>query len=116
MVTATRTEKSLEDVPAAVSVVTNKDIESREIQRVEPAINALPGVFDLSQAPLDQLGFIEIRGIQGFQRNLVLLDGEPLNQAFAGVVNWNSLNPLDDARIEVAAAPRHCMEEMQWAA
>ncbi len=105
VVTATRTEKSLEDVPAAVSVVTNKDIESREIQRVDQAINALPGVFDLSQAPLDQLGFIEIRGIQGFQRNLVLLDGEPLNQAFAGVVNWNSLNPLDVARIEVARGP-----------
>ena len=39
------------------------------------------------------------------QRNLVLLDGEPLNQAFAGLVNWNSLNPVDVARIEVARGP-----------
>ena len=35
----------------------------------------------------------------------MLLDGEPLNQAFAGLVNWNSLNPLDVARIEVARGP-----------
>ena len=105
VVTATRTPQSLSDVPAAVSVVTSEDIESRNIQRVDQAVNALPGVFDFSQAQLDQLGFIEIRGLQGFQRNLVLLDGEPLNQAFAGVVNWNSLNPLDVARIEVVRGP-----------
>ena len=46
VVTATRTEKSLSDVPAAVSVVTSKDIESRNIQRVDEAIDALPGVFN----------------------------------------------------------------------
>jgi len=105
VVTATRTEKSLEDVPAAVSVVTSKDIESRNIQRVDEAINALPGVFNETRAPLDQLGDIMIRGIQGQQRNLVLLDGEPLNQPFAGLVNWNSLNPLDIERIEVVRGP-----------
>ena len=43
VVTATRTPQSLSDVPAAVSVVTSKDIESRNIQRVDQAINALPG-------------------------------------------------------------------------
>ena len=105
VVTATRTEKSLSDVPAAVSVVTSKDIESRNIQRVDEAINALPGVFNETRAPLDQMGDVMIRGIQGQVRNLVLLDGEPLNQPFAGMVNWNSLNPLDVARIEVVRGP-----------
>ena len=56
VVTATRTPKSLSDVPAAVSVVTNKDIESRNIQTVDQAINDLPGVFDQRVARLDPSG------------------------------------------------------------
>ena len=84
VVTATRTQKSLSDVPAAVSVVTSKDIESRNIQRVDEAINALPGCSTRLGRRLTRLGVIMIRGIQGQVRNLVLLDGEPLNQPLPG--------------------------------
>ncbi len=105
VVTATRTPESLSDVPAAVSVVTSEDIESRNIQTVDQAMNDLPGVFVQRVSPLDSIGDIMMRGMPLQQRNLVLLDGEPLNQAFAGLVNWNSLNPLDIARIEVARGP-----------
>jgi iron complex outermembrane receptor protein len=105
VVTATRTEKSISDVPADVSVVTNKDIESRNILTVDQAVNELPGVFDQRVSQLDQLGDVMMRGIPGQQRNLVLLDGEPLNNGFDGLVNWNSLPPQDVARIEVAKGP-----------
>jgi iron complex outermembrane receptor protein len=105
VVTATRTEKSLSDVPAAVSVVTSTDIESRNIQTVDQAINDLPGVFTQRVSQLDSIGDVMMRGMPLQERNLVLLDGERLNQAFAGLVNWNSLNPLDIARIEVAKGP-----------
>ncbi len=46
VVTATRTPHSISDVPAAVSVVTSEDIESRNIQKVDEAMDLLPGVFD----------------------------------------------------------------------
>ena len=105
VVTATRSEKSLEDVPAAVSVVTNQDLESRNIQKVDEAMNELPGVFDLRSKPLDTVGTVTMRGMPLQERNLVLLDGEPLSSGFTGQVNWNSLNPLDVARIEVARGP-----------
>ena len=105
VVTATRTEKSLSDVPAAMSVVTESDIQSRNIQTVDEAINELPGVFDQRVLPLDPLGDVMMRGIPGQQRNLVLLDGQPLNNGFDGLVNWNSLSPQDIARIEVARGP-----------
>jgi iron complex outermembrane receptor protein len=105
VVTATRTPHSISDVPAAVSVVTSEDIESRNIQTVDQAINQLPGVFDQRVLPLDPLGDVMMRGIPGQQRNLVLLDGEPLNNGFDGLVNWNSLNPQDIAKIEVARGP-----------
>ncbi len=105
MVTATRTPQSLSDVPADVSVVTSQDIESRNVQTVDQAINNLPGVFAQRVSQLDAIGDVMMRGMPLQERNLVLLDGERLNQAFAGLVNWNSLNPLDVARIEVAKGP-----------
>ena len=105
VVTATRTEKSLADVPAAVSVVTSQDIESRNIQKVDEAVDLVPGVFDKRSKGLDTTGFVIMRGIPSQVRNLVLLDGEPLNNGYTGLVNWNSLNPEDIARIEVARGP-----------
>ena len=50
-------------------------------------------------------GTVIMRGIPSQVRNLVLLDGEPLNNGYTGMVNWNSLNPEDIARIEVARGP-----------
>ncbi len=105
VVTATRTEKSLSDVPAAVSVVTSQDIESRNIQKVDEAVDLVPGVFDKRSKGLDTTGYVIMRGIPSQVRNLVLLDGEPLNNGYTGIVNWNSLNPEDIARIEVARGP-----------
>ncbi len=105
VVTATRTEKSLADVPAAVSVVTSQDIESRNIQKVDEALDQLPGVFDRRSKGLDTTGFVILRGIPEQKRSLVLLDGEPLNNGYTGQVNWNSINPEDIAQIEVARGP-----------
>ena len=105
VVTATRTPHSISDVPAAVSVVTSEDIESRNIQKVDEALNELPGVFDKRSKGLDTTGAVILRGFPGQQRTLALLDGEPLNNGYTGNVNWNSLNPEDVASIEVARGP-----------
>ena len=60
VVTATRTPHSISDVPAAVSVVTSEDIESRNIQKVDEALNELPGVFDKRSKGLDTTGYCHI--------------------------------------------------------
>ncbi len=105
VVTATRTPQSLSDVPAAVSVVTSQDIEDRSVQKIDEAVDELPGVFDKRAKPLDTTGAVILRGIPNQVRNLVLLDGEPLNNGYTGFVNWNSVNPEDVSSIEVARGP-----------
>ena len=82
VVTATRTPQSISDVPADVSVVTSADIASRNVQTVDAAMNLLPGVFDLRTKPLDTTGSVTLRGFPEQERNLVLLDGEPLNNGY----------------------------------
>ncbi|MCE5334142.1 MAG: TonB-dependent receptor [Desulfobacteraceae bacterium] len=105
VVTATRTEKSLSDVPAAVSVVTREDIANRNVQKIDEAIDLVPGLFDKRSKGLDTTGRVILRGIPEQKRTLVLVDGQPLNNGYTGLVDWNSFNPEDIQRIEVARGP-----------
>ncbi len=105
VVTATRTPMSLGDAPADVSVVTQKDIESRNIQTIDEAMDILPGVYDKRAKPLDTTAAVTLRGIPDQKRTLVLLDGLPLNDGYTGAVNWNGIFPQNIERIEVARGP-----------
>ena len=105
VVTATRTPVPLWEVPAAVSVVTKEDIDKRNIQAVDTALDLVPGLFDKHSKPLDTTASVILRGIPDQKRNLVLLDGQPLNDGYTGVVNWNGMLPENIDRIEVARGP-----------
>ena len=45
VVTATRTMKQLQEVPASVSVITSEDIQSKNIMSVPEALQTLTGVY-----------------------------------------------------------------------
>lgn len=98
VVTATRTMKQLQEVPASVSVVTAKDIEERNIMSVPDALEMLPGVYK-NQA---SQGGIALRGFDDSNNILVMIDGIQVNNTYNGDVDWEML-PIDNVeRIEVA--------------
>ncbi|MFB3926232.1 MAG: TonB-dependent receptor [Syntrophales bacterium] len=106
VVTATRTEKALEDAPGSVAVVTKKDMEKRTIQTVDEALNTTVGVYDQrGKGVLDTSPRIMLGGISGYQRTLVIMDGITLNNAYTGNVDWNGFSPEDIERIEVVKGP-----------
>ena len=106
VVTATRTEKEVGMAPASTSVVTKKDIEMRNAQTVDEALDDLPGVFDRrNKGLMDTQPSVTLRGIPGQQRTLILLDGMPLNSAYDGSVNFTGFAPEDVERIEVVRGP-----------
>lgn len=105
VVTATRTATPLSQVPASVSVVTKADLDKRNVQSVNSAVDFVPGLFDKQAKPLDTTSRVIIRGIPDQKRNLVLLDGLPINDAYTGVTNWNGMLPENLERIEVARGP-----------
>ena len=81
VVTATRTEKSILEVPAAVSVV---DLEARKAQGFTYGTDELRGVpgifFRRGEGDGDEFPFISIRGVTGNHGNdtfLALVDGMP---------------------------------------
>jgi iron complex outermembrane receptor protein len=45
VVTATKTEKNVEDAPGSVTVISKKEIERRNIKTVDEALSELTGIF-----------------------------------------------------------------------
>ncbi|HVN94792.1 MAG TPA: TonB-dependent receptor [Syntrophorhabdaceae bacterium] len=106
VITATRTETQASLAPASTSVVTNKEIEERTIFAPDQAINTLPGIFDTRGKGLtDTNASINLRGMPGQQRTLILLDGMPLNSAYTGNVQYGGMNPEDIKRMELIRGP-----------
>lgn len=105
VVTATRTEKEAASAPGNVKVVTKKDIQTRNIQTVDGALNSLPGVFDRRANLMDTLSSVTMGGIPGQNRTLILQDGVPLNSAYTGDVSLTGMATGNVERIEVVQGP-----------
>ena len=105
VITATKTERLVEDTSASVSVITEDEIEASNATSVMDIIGTLPGVFVKKQETFGRSD-INIRGIgQNGRRIMVLIDGRPVKVGLFGCTVTHSL-PLDNVeRIEVIRGP-----------
>ncbi|MBI3111442.1 MAG: TonB-dependent receptor [Ignavibacteriales bacterium] len=99
VVTASRREQSLQDVPVSVSTVTAEMIAARNHITLDDALRYVPGV-NLMQ---DQ---VNIRGSSGYSRGvgsrvLLLLDGLPFLTGDTGEINWEVIPVHEVERVEV---------------
>ncbi|RLG05374.1 MAG: hypothetical protein DRN65_07020, partial [Thaumarchaeota archaeon] len=105
VVTATRTETTVKDVPVSVSIVTREEMDRMHVKTVDDALNKVAGVRIRRYAGMVSSGShpqIQIRGVGSIKRVLVLKDGIPLNTAYTGgVYNFNTMSTDDIERIEV---------------
>jgi len=105
VVTATRTSATLSAAPAAVTVVNAKNIETKNASRLGDVLDQVPslylrgGALGQSQGTIGTSG-MSLRGIDQ-TRTLILLDGQPIQDAGSGKVNWRVPLIEDVARIEV---------------
>jgi iron complex outermembrane recepter protein len=107
VVTATRSPRPVRDVPAVVTVVPRAEIERSPAKAADELLITLPS-FDLfrrssSLAADPSSQGVKLRGVGGtaVARALVLLDGVPVNDPFAGWVPWLAFPSLGLERIEV---------------
>ena len=110
VVTATRSALELSESPAAVSLVTQESIELRNVFRLGDALAEVPGLYLRGSAfgdsfPASGVGALTLRGIPRTPRTLVLIDGQPLNNALSGGVNFSGIPMYDVSRIEVVRGP-----------
>lgn len=102
VVTATKSEKKVEDVPGSISIITKAEIEQRNLETVDEILAELPGIFvKRTKGLMDSTASVRMRGFKGDQYTLVLLDGQPLNDAYTGGLEWSMLALDSIERIEV---------------
>lgn len=97
-VTANRQAERLQDVPANVQVVTEKEIQSRNIQNTAQAVSMVTGVSASQSAE----GTVNLRGYNS-KNILVLVDGQQVNNAWDGDVDWNMIPVNNIRKIEVVS-------------
>lgn len=105
VVTATRSAQSLAETPAAVTVIEEKQIDAKNVSRLGDALNQVPslylqnGAFGGSQGTSGTSN-LSLRGVDQ-SRTLILIDGQPIQDASSGKVNWRIPFVADIERIEV---------------
>ncbi|MGC9003819.1 MAG: TonB-dependent receptor [bacterium] len=107
VVTATKEPINRLEAPSLVSVVTDKDIEKKNLQTVDQAVANLLGVYNRrGKGILDTLASVSLQGLPKQERTLVILNGVPINDPYmAGVRLFQELQPEDIEKIEVARGP-----------
>ncbi|MBK9089470.1 MAG: TonB-dependent receptor [Holophagales bacterium] len=103
VVTATRSERSAEDVPVSVTVVPRETIENAPSRTLDDALRNVVGLnlpLGSSNTIQPTTNHVSMRGLGG-DRALVLLDGVPLNDAVNGYVQWNKAPLGTVERVEV---------------
>jgi outer membrane receptor protein involved in Fe transport len=107
VVTATRSEQRIADVPASVNIVSNEQIEQSpavvadDVLRQIPTFSLFRRTSSIAANPTAQ--GVSLRGIgpSGVSRTLVLLDDIPFNDPFGGWVYWTRVPMMNAERIEV---------------
>lgn len=98
IVTASRIEKKISEVPANVSVITEKELEKHNYFSIREALQSQAGIY-VDPTALTKDG-VQIRGF-GSGDILVMVDGQTINDSFTRGVNWDSV-PMDQIeRIEI---------------
>jgi len=106
VVTATRTERSVKDIPAQVEVITEEEIKDFPVSNIDDLLRSAANVYvNRSWGIFSKNSAVTMRGLQSSDRTLILIDGVPKNKLSGGSVNWHNINPDIVDRIEVIKGP-----------
>lgn len=108
VVTATKTQRNLREVPARISVINVNTLQSTPSQQVDDILRFTPGLnVYRSTGIYSQRPMVTLRGLSGDEqaRTLVLMNGVPINTSDEGGVNWNRINSYALERIELFKGP-----------
>ena len=106
-VTATRTDQAIRVIPANIAVITRDASRLSAAQNVPDLLRVLPGFStrdyqsQIVASPSRSAAAFRGLGTTSASRALVLLDGVPMNEAFAGWVHWPRVPLSLVERIEV---------------
>ena len=108
---ATKTERLRSIIPASTTVITKQEIAESPVRNLDEILRQQAGI-DLSRRQGIAIGIparLDVRGVPGPNRTLVVVDGFPLNGSGTGFVSLQQI-PLDTIeRVEVIRGPYSCL-------
>lgn len=108
VVTATRYEEALSDVPANITIITEEDIKNSTAQNIPDLLRTLTGIY-VSDVTGNKRSFaVDLRGFgeTGPFNTLVLIDGRRVNQPDLSGIDWIQI-PLERVKkIEIIRGSR----------
>lgn len=106
VITATLTERKLEDIPAQVTLIKSREIQDFPTNTIDDLLKTAANVYvNRSWGIFSKNASVTMRGLESSARTLVLLDGVPKNKIAGGSVNWHSINIDNIERIEIIKGP-----------
>lgn len=110
VVTATRSAAEALNAPASVTVVGPRELEERNPLRLGDALADVPGLYIRGAAmgtnfPATGQGVLSLRGIPRTPRTLVMIDGQPVNNALTGGIDVAAIPLASVERVEVVRGP-----------
>jgi iron complex outermembrane receptor protein len=110
VITATRTKKNINELPASVRLITAEQIKEMPSAAVDDLLRSEANInVDRKNGIFSKNASVNMRGLNSSARTLVMLDGVTMNKADGGGVNWNRVNSESVDRIEVIKGPGSAM-------
>ena len=104
--TATRTANSLENIPGRLEIISQQIIQDFPANSIDDLLISVPGLnVNRSWGIFSKNSSVNMRGISGTGRVLVLFNGLPLNKSAGGGINWHMINTDMVQRIEISKGP-----------
>ncbi|NCB07529.1 MAG: TonB-dependent receptor [Bacteroidia bacterium] len=100
VVTGTRSEHFIKDVPVRTEVITAKAIENKNASNLYQALEGTPGIRVEQQCQYCNFTMIRMQGL-GAEHTQVLINGQPMYSGLAGVYGLQQLSTVDIDKIEV---------------
>ncbi|HNW98370.1 MAG TPA: TonB-dependent receptor [Bacteroidales bacterium] len=106
IVTATRTEKKIKDLPASVGIITRDEIQEIPAVTADEYLSLISGINITRHFGIFyKTGDVTMRGLNRNVYTLLLIDGIPASIVDGGATNWNRINPENIRKIEVIKGP-----------
>ncbi len=106
IITATLTERKIEDLPGQSAVIEEEEIEQFPTSNVDNLLQSIANVnANRSWGIFSKNASVTMRGLDAAQGVLVLYNGVPLNKTAGGSINWHMISPDRIERIEVIKGP-----------
>lgn len=100
VVTGTKTEHYIKDVPVRTEVITEREIESKNACNLYEALAGLSGIRVEQQCQYCNFSMVRMQGL-GSEHTQVLIDGQPIYSGLAGVYGLQQMGTEDVSQIEV---------------